>query len=118
MARPKKDIQSLKAIRVNVRMTVNEFLVVSDSANCLGIGIPDYIRRKVTGRPLPRTRVMPENRKLFIELSRIGNNINQLTKKAHLGMHTPKILQRELLELKETINLLKSNIVNHDSRSD
>jgi len=118
MARPKKDIQSLKAIRVNVRMTVNEFLIVSDSANCLGIGIPDYIRKKVTGRPLPRTKVVPENRKLFIELSRIGNNLNQLTKKAHLGLHAPKTLQNELLELKETINLLKLNIVNNDSKAD
>tara|TARA_R110002072_G_scaffold168634_2_gene322297 strand:- start:220 stop:501 length:282 start_codon:yes stop_codon:yes gene_type:complete len=85
MARPKKDIQSLKAIRVNVRMTVNEFLIVSDSANCLSIGIPDYIRRKVTGRPLPRTKVLPENRKLFVELSRIGNSINQFDQEGTFG---------------------------------
>ncbi|CAH8281410.1 mobilization protein MobC [Mariniflexile fucanivorans] len=112
MARPKKDIQSLKAIRINVRMTVNDFLIVSDSANCLGIGIPEYIRRKTTGKAMPRTKVTPHDRQLFVALSRIGNNLNQLTKKAHLGMHTPKLLQKELLELKETIDQLKLNIVN------
>lgn len=118
MARPKKDIQSLKAIRLNIRMTVNEYLIVSDNANALGIGIPDYMRRKAIGKVLPRTKVLPENRKLFIELSRIGNNLNQLTKRVHLGMRDPKSLNEQLLELKEMLNTLKSNIVNNDSKTD
>ena len=112
MARPKKDIESLKAIRVNVRMTVNEYLIVSGNAAALGMGIPDYIRKKVTGRPLPRTKVTPEDRRLFIELSRIGNNINQLTKKSHLGIHAPKNLYSHLRELQHLLQELKSKIVN------
>lgn len=112
MARPKKDIESLKAIRVNVRMTVNEYLIVSGNAATLGMGIPDYIRKKVTGRPLPRTKVTPEDRRLFVELSRVGNNINQLTKNSHLRMHSPKILFRQLAELRHLLQELKSNIKN------
>lgn len=118
MGRPKKDIRSIKPIQINIRVGVDDYLIVSENASTLGLGITEYVRRKITGKAMPRTKVAPENRKLFVELSRIGNNINQLTKKAHLGMHTPKILQAELLELKETINLLKSNIVNHDSKTD
>ncbi|MBD0851904.1 plasmid mobilization protein [Maribacter arenosus] len=110
MARPKKDIESLKAIRINVRMTVNEYLIVSGNAATLGIGIPDYIRKKVIGRPLPRTKVTPENRRLFVELSRIGNNINQLSKNSHLRMHSPKNLYRQLTELRHLLGELKSNI--------
>ncbi len=110
MARPKKSIELLKAIRVNVRMTVNEYLIVSSNAATLGMGIPDYIRKKVTGRPLPRTKVTPEDRKLFIELSRIGNNVNQLTKNSHLRMHAPKILFEQLAELYNLLKELKSNI--------
>ncbi|WP_209403812.1 plasmid mobilization relaxosome protein MobC [Pseudozobellia sp. WGM2] len=112
MARPKKDIEALKAIRVNVRMTVNEYLIVSGNAATLGIDIPDYIRKKVSGRPLPRTKVTPEDRRLFVELSRIGNNINQLTKNSHLRMHSPKILYRQLEELRHLLQELKSNITN------
>ncbi len=118
MARPKKDIQSLKAIRINVRMTVNEYLIVSDSAYSLGIGIPDYIRKKATGKALPRTKVVPENRKLFIELSRIGNNINQLAKRANIGIKDPRNLHEQLMELKNTLDAFKSNIVNGDSKTD
>ena len=115
MARPKKKIQDLKAIRVNVRMTVSEYLTVSENAETLGITIPDFIRLKTTGRVLPRKRISPEDRKLFIEMGRIGNNINQLTKKAHLGMDNPPQLISLLLELQSTLDVLKSNIVNRDS---
>lgn len=115
MARPKKKIQDLKAIRVNVRMTVSEYLTVSENAETLGIAIPDFIRLKTTGRVLPRKRIAPEDRKLFIEMGRIGNNINQLTKKAHLGMDNPPQLISLLLELQSTLDVLKSNIVNRDS---
>ncbi|QLG46611.1 plasmid mobilization protein [Costertonia aggregata] len=110
MARPKKDIESLKAIRVNVRMTVNEYLIVSGNAATLGMGIPDYVRKKITSRPLPRTKITPENRQLFVELSRIGNNINQLTRNSHLRMHAPKSLFYQLGKLRKVIHELKSEI--------
>ena len=118
MARPKKKIQDLKAIRINVRMTVSEYLTVSENADTLGITIPDFIRMKTTGRVLPKKRISPEYRKLFIELGRIGNNINQLTKKVHLGMNNPTVLDEQLFELRRTLDVLKSNIVNRDSQAD
>nr|WP_299214975.1 plasmid mobilization relaxosome protein MobC [uncultured Allomuricauda sp.] len=115
MARPKKDIHELKAIRVNIRMTVDEYLILSDNAKTVGITIPDYIRRRVTGRVLPRKRISPEDRQLFVELSRIGNNVNQLTKKIHLGMNDRGNLHEQLMELKNVLNAIKSNIVNNAS---
>ena len=118
MARPKKNIQDLKAIRLNVRVTVKEYLIVADNADTLGITIPDFIRMKITGRGLPRKRIAPEDRKLFIELGRIGNNINQLTKKVHLGMNNSPILIEHLSAIRSTLDTLKSNIVNRDSQAD
>src|SRR6056297_3096255 len=118
MARPKKKIQDLRAIRVNVRMTVSEYLTVSENASTLGVSIPDFIRLNTTGRVLPRKRISPEDRKLFVEMCRIGNNINQLTKKVHLGMNNSPQLNSLLLELKSNLDVLKSNIVNNDSQAD
>lgn len=115
MARPKKKIHDLKAIRVNVRMTVSEYLTVSENASTLGVSIPDFIRLKTTGRVLPRKGITSVDRKLFVEMCRIGNNINQLTKKVHLGVNNPSQLSSLLLELQSTLDILKSNIVNHDS---
>ncbi|MEO2053451.1 MAG: plasmid mobilization relaxosome protein MobC [Allomuricauda sp.] len=118
MARPKKKIRELRAIRVNVRMTVDEYLILSQNASTLGITIPDYIRKRVTGKTLPRKRILLEDRQLFIELGRIGNNINQLTKKVHLGMKHPPMLINQLAELKNILDMLKSNIVKSDCQAD
>lgn len=115
MARPKKNLESLRAMQINIRYSVNEYLVVSDNANCLGISIADYVRRRTTGAVLPRRKVLPEDRRLFVELSRVGNNINQLTKKIHMGNHYPKQLQNELIELKKLMEGITLKIVNHDS---
>ena len=115
MARPKKSLESFRAMQINIRYTVNEYLVVSDNATCLGISMVDYIRRRTTGVVLPRKKVSTEDRRLFVELSRVGNNINQLTKKAHSGNHYPKQLQSELIALRKLLNALTLKIVNHDS---
>ncbi|WP_431126270.1 plasmid mobilization protein [Flagellimonas flava] len=118
MARPKKNIQDLKAIRLNVRVTVKDYLIIADNADTLGITITDFIRMKVTGKVLPRKRISPEDRKLFIELGRIGNNINQLTKKVHLGMCNAPLLIEKLSEVRDTLDAIKANIVNRDSKAD
>jgi len=115
MARPKKELKALKAIRVNVRMTVDEYLILTHNAKTLGITIPEYIRKKVTGKVLPKTKITPHNRELFVQLSRIGNNINQLAKNSNIGIKNPIYLNEQLLELKNTLNTVKSNIVNNDS---
>ena len=115
MARPKKNLESLRAMQINIRYSVNEYLVVSDNANCLGISIADYVRRRTTGVVLPRKKVSSEDRRLFVELSRVGNNINQLTKKVHSGNHYPRQLQNELIELKKLLNAMTLKIIDHDS---
>ena len=99
-------------------MTVDEYLILSQNASTLGITIPDYIRKRVTGKALPRKRILLEDRQLFIELARIGNNINQLTKQVHLGMKHPPMLINQLAELKNILDMLKSNIVKSDCQAD
>ena len=118
MARPKKDIQDLKVIRVNVRMTISDYLTATENADTLGITLPDFIRMKTRGKTLPRKRISPEYRTLFIELGRIGNNLNQLTKKVHLGMRNAPLLIEKWSEVKDTLDALKANIVNRDSQAD
>lgn len=107
MARPEKDINDLKAIKINVRMTVQDYLCVCENASTVGVSIPDFIRKRSVGKPLPRTKISSENRKLFIELCRIGNNLNQLTKKAHLGGFNPHDLNSQLNLLKSTLAEIK-----------
>lgn len=104
MARPKKEIGELKAIHVSFRTTLDNYLIVAHNAESCGLSVADYIRRRITCKPLPRYKVSPYERKIFVQLSRIGNNINQLTKKAHLGQNQPEKLTGQLLELQKLLS--------------
>ncbi|MDT7828031.1 plasmid mobilization relaxosome protein MobC [Pricia sp. S334] len=114
MGRPKKELSSLKIIQVNVRMTVNDYMKVSADAETIGLSVAEYIRRKITEKSLPKKRVSPSDRKIFVELSRVGNNLNQITKVVNSGIRDPFIINRQLEEVKMLLQYLKSNIANND----
>ncbi|MEM9649465.1 MAG: plasmid mobilization relaxosome protein MobC [Bacteroidota bacterium] len=118
MARPKKDVKTLKAIVVSFRLNVDRYLELTENAETLGMTIPDFIRKKISGKVLKRKRYSPLDRRVFIELSRIGNNINQLTRQGHLGMRDPRHLGEQLKELKDLLNGIKSRILDNDSKAD
>jgi len=104
----------LKLIQVNIRMTVDDYIKVSDNAETIGLSVAQYIRRKTTEKSLPKKKISPLDRKLFIELSRVGNNLNQLAKAVNSGIHDPFSIQRQLEEVKRLLQYLKSNIASND----
>ena len=104
----------MKLIQVNIRMTVDDYIKVSDNAVTIGLSVAEYIRRKTTEKYLPKKKVSPLDRKLFVELSRVGNNLNQLAKVVNSGIRDPFSIQRQLEEVKRLLQYLKSNIANHD----
>ena len=114
MARPKKDISKQRTEVIAFRVSQNEYLIVANNAETIGLSIAEYIRRKVTGKSLPKKKVGPLDRKLFVELSRVGNNMNQLTRVANSGIRDSFSINEQLSELKELLQYLKSNIANND----
>ena len=114
MGRPKKELTARKIIQVNVRMTVDDYSKVSNNAETIGLAITEYIRRKITENSLPNKRVSPLDRKLFVEPSRVGNNLNQLAKVVNSGIRDPFSITRQLEEVKMLLHYLKSNIANND----
>lgn len=107
MARPKKDVKSLKAIVVSFRLNVDKYLELSDNTESLGMSIPNFVRKKISGKILKRRRYSTLDRKVLIELSRIGNNINQLIRQGNLGMRNPLMLSEQLMELKNLLDSIK-----------
>ena len=114
MGRPKKEFTSRKIIQVNVRMTVDDYSKVSNNAETIGLAITEYIRRKITEKSLPKKRVSPSDRKLFVELSRIGNNLNQIAKVVNSGIRDPFSIHKQIEEVKAVLQYIKSNITNND----
>src|SRR5690606_35988000 len=100
MGRPKKELVSLKTIQVNVRMTADDHSKVSVNAETIGLPVAEYIRRKCTGKSLPTKKVSPLDRRLFVELSRVGNNLNQLARVSNSGIRDPFRIDQQLGEVK------------------
>ena len=111
MSRPKKSIEQLKIIQINIRVTLEEQIHLEQSAKIYGLTLVGYIRRRILNQQLPK-HAMPEvNRELLIELSRIGNNINQLTKKANQNNPNLIGLRTELDCLYVVLNQIKQKLL-------
>lgn len=97
---------------IPIRLTASEHATVQQQAGALSLS--EYFRRAGLGLKIttPRSRPpVPEiNRQSYLELGRIGNNLNQLTKACHTahlqGQALP--IDRQLLdELSEQISQLR-----------
>ncbi len=111
MARPKSSIKNLKVLQINIRVTLKEQLLIEKQAKTHGISVVEYIRRRTLNKQLPKLKVAPINRKLLIELSRCGNNINQLTKKVHQKQTDSIGLKKELQNLEVLLNSIKEKLL-------
>ncbi|MAO18763.1 plasmid mobilization protein [Flagellimonas okinawensis] len=114
MARPKKDISKQRTIVIAFRVSKSEYLIIGNNAKTIGLSTAEYIRRKCTGKSLPTKKVDPLDRKLFVELSRVGNNLNQLARVSNSGIRDEFSITKQLEEVKMLLQQLKSNITNHD----
>ena len=111
MARPKSDVKALKVFQVNIRLTLDEQIFIESQANTYGISVVQYVRRRSLNKQLPKHAISPLNREFLVELSRIGNNINQLTKKSNQNAIDRNGLDIELNLLKEMLYQIKSKIL-------
>lgn len=108
MARPSKQIHDLKMLQINIRVTLEEQLSIEEYSKSYGLSVTQFIRIRALKTQLPKHSMPSINRALFIELSRIGNNLNQLTKKANQNHPDVKGLNVELLDLNTKLNELKT----------
>jgi len=95
---------------VPVRFTRGERDQLDLTARDFGLRLSPFIRRTVLDRPLPprrHHRPVPEiNRLTYVELNRIGGNLNQLVRNLHVvggPAVTAEKYRRELLQLGEVL---------------
>ena len=117
MARPKKSYKSLKLLQINIRVTLEEQILLEEFSKLYGVNVVEFIRIKALKKQLPKHMMSGINRELLIELSRIGNNINQLTKRVNQNNPNLNGLKDELYYLSESLNQIKKQLLN-DSKAD
>ncbi|HLX09155.1 MAG TPA: plasmid mobilization relaxosome protein MobC [Thermoanaerobaculia bacterium] len=93
---------------VAAKLTASQYFDLDVRAKAAGFTIGAYLRRLIQGQP-PTGR-WPLARKAIVELSRVGNNLNQLVKLAHEGKPLPAeihaAVQRVLAQVRALRNAL------------
>lgn len=94
----------LRTAIVRVRFTPVEKARLDEITREMGLSVSGYIRRLVLDRPLPSRRPIrpiPEvNQNIYVELRRIGVNLNQLTQQMNRAESPDR---RELLPVLELL---------------
>ena len=111
MARPKKTIEQIKIFQINFRVTLNEQMQLESFAKNYGLNVVEYVRRRALQKQLPKFTMPGLQRDLLIELSRIGNNINQMSKKANQDNPNLRGFEEDLLNLNKKLNEIKNQLL-------
>ena len=118
MAKNQQDYRKVFAIRLS-KIERETIEIKADNA---GMKLGEYLRATALKRKIPPS-VPKINREIYIELIRIGNNINQLTRVANVGIKRGEKLNLEmdkLTELSQHLDQLKLEIlaIKEPSRDD
>ena len=120
MARPKKEAEQKVNNLIMLRLTDTQYEIVCGYARLMGLPPAVYVRKVVTeGRhPIVCSIVRDDEKmdKLIAELSRAGNNLNQISRFFHQGgSSTPQIEKeirdaiRQIYDMSEVLDLMESD---------
>jgi hypothetical protein len=96
MTKKKQDQRKVFAIR----LSPTERETIEAKSDTAGMKLGEYIRAAALKQKIPRS-VPKINREIYIELIRIGNNINQLARVANVGIKRGDRLNLEMSKLQE-----------------
>lgn len=116
MGRPRANDSEKRLIQVNIRLTADENNKVNEFAASCGLNPANWIRGKIFMGKLPAVKMSPIDASVYVELKRIGVNLNQVTHKINAG-EFPKEYLPQLLELAELLRKI-INLLTHDRQSD
>ena len=100
--RPKlsKNLRRTKKLEAHINVIEDE--IIRQKAVDAGLSIAEFVRRSVLLKPIPK-RLSKVTSSTYLELLRIGNNINQLTRATNIAIKMgvePPCCTQQLEELK------------------
>ncbi len=84
--------------QINIRLTGGEYLDVCKKINESDLSLSEYIRKSILGKEI---KIISGIKELVQELNRIGNNLNQLTRKVNEG---------KVVELGDNLSQINCNL--------
>jgi len=80
--RPAKKLGEKRRYTVSVKLDTREYLSLKTKANTAGISRSEYIRQSISGSVI-RSRLTPELNTYIRKLAGMGNNLNQIARRAN-----------------------------------
>ena len=120
MARQKKETEQKVKNLIMLRLTDTQYEIVCEYARLMGLPPAVYVRKVVTeGRHPIRCNIVRDDEKidkLIAQLSRVGNNLNQITRFFNQGgSSTPEIVKeireaiRQIYDMSEVLDQIESD---------
>lgn len=103
---PTPKIKQNKTQYKRIRLTPQEATIIEEKAKDSGLTLSEYIRRTATGKTVKKRRNL-ETDKILYQLSKIGANLNQLSKQANIGSYDRNEVVLASRELTEFIKSIK-----------
>jgi hypothetical protein len=116
MGRPTLPGAQRRTINFTIRLTGEELESLNRMAALSGKTAGELIRQKIFTGHFPRPRMARIERDAFLELKKIGTNINQQTRLANAGKLPPGLMPL-LNQLKEHEEFIISQLM-HDRQSE
>lgn len=111
MGRPKKLIRRDR--QLNVSLTLTELNTVKSRALSAGMRLADFARSRLLAAaqaPVVAAAVSRIERLVYLQLKRLGNNLNQLVRRLHAtGEPAPPHLDPLLKDIREILNRGQGN---------
>ncbi|MFC3563143.1 plasmid mobilization protein [Pedobacter jamesrossensis] len=110
MGRPKKNTEDKRRLQVVFKVTDGEYAQLFEMIKYSEKSASEVIRQLVFKERLLKPKTAMVDVQTYIELKRIGNNLNQYVKAVHERKLT-NVDQKVLLELKNTFEILTKQII-------
>lgn len=95
--------------QVNIRVNEAEYAKIQTSARIMGLSVPKYCKHLVMKSKLKEPKLADEEyHKIIVDLSRIGNNINQIARR--LNQAKSELAEEEWLAVKEQLEALDGEV--------
>ena len=117
MGRPKANQDKLRSINFTIRLTAGEIKNLDSAAATCGIATAELIRHKLFSGRFPKAKTARLELNTYLELKKIGVNLNQLTRLAHTGRVDMNLI-KILLQLLRQQEVIIGKILYHDSHSE
>ncbi len=105
-----RSVRSSKArYEICLRLDETEAKALKEKAKRCGLSKSAYLRRLVMGHPV-KARPPEALHELYVEINRIGRNINQIARACNMGLAQPDSAARQALFLLQKVYALMDKL--------